>query len=78
MPDSGNHQPRIDATGDRPSRLQSTTAPAPVTPPTGAARVIIPYGTPVPEKPGFVTSRMPHAGYVDVWISPSGTPRSSV
>jgi hypothetical protein len=34
----------------------------------------VPYGTPVPGKPGFVTSPFsPNAGYVDVTGFPPGT-----
>jgi len=50
----------------------SQTPPPPVapTPPTRE----ISYGTPVPGKPGFVTSpHMPYAGYVDVRGFPPGT-----
>jgi hypothetical protein len=49
----------------------STPAPTPTT--TPAAREVA-YGTPVPGKPGFVTSpHSPYAGYVDVRGFPPGT-----
>ena len=49
-----------------PTPVAATNAPAP------AAN--IPYGTPVPGKPGFVTSpHAPYAGYVDVRGFPPGT-----
>jgi hypothetical protein len=43
-------------------------------PPTKRARRDLPYGIPVPNKPGFVTSPYaPKSGYVDVRGFPSGT-----
>ena len=49
-----------------------TPAPTPDTLATNATKDI-PYGTPVPGKPGFVTSpHAPYAGYVDVRGFPPG------
>ena len=51
----------------------SNSAPTPGPTPTTAAREVS-YGTPVPGKPGFVTSpHSPYAGYVDVRGFPPGT-----
>ena len=48
--------------------------PASVPPPIKNSKRDIPYGIPVPNKPGFVTSPYnPKAGYVDVRGFPSGT-----
>ena len=68
-------------TTDQPK--QETTTPQPP-PPTDTAKTQTgtaqpqkkdyPYGTPVPSKPGFVTSpHAPYAGYVDVRGFPPGT-----
>lgn len=53
----------------------SATAPTPTPAPTTAASTKeMSYGTPVPGKPGFVTSpHSPYAGYVDVRGFPPGT-----
>lgn len=56
----------------------ATTSQPPVrvasAPPTNNSKRDIPYGIPVPNKPGFVTSPYsPKAGYVDVRGFPSGT-----
>jgi hypothetical protein len=56
----------------------ATTSQPPVrpasAPPNKSSRRDIPYGIPVPNKPGFVTSPYsPKAGYVDVRGFPSGT-----
>lgn len=56
----------------------ATTSQPPVrvasVPPTKNSKRDIPYGIPVPNKPGFVTSPYsPKAGYVDVRGFPSGT-----
>jgi hypothetical protein len=56
----------------------ATTSQPPVriasAPPTKNSKRDIPYGIPVPNKPGFVTSPYsPKAGYVDVRGFPSGT-----
>lgn len=51
-------------------------SPTPTTVPGGASTTArdIGYGTPVPGKPGFVTSpHAPYAGYVDVRGFPPGT-----
>jgi len=51
-------EPSVDANGAPPG-------PTPTPQTTSASQV--PYGTPVPGKPGFVTSPYaPYAGYVDV------------
>ncbi len=51
----------------------ATPTPTPATMVTTTARDIS-YGTPVPGKPGFVTSpHAPYAGYVDVRGFPPGT-----
>jgi hypothetical protein len=51
-----------------------TPTPAPTLPPEPAASRDLSYGTPVPGKPGFVTSpHSPYAGYVDVRGFPPGT-----
>jgi len=48
-------------------------SPTPAPTPKAAAREMA-YGTPVPGKPGFVTSpHSPYAGYVDVRGFPPGT-----
>jgi hypothetical protein len=53
------------------------TAPTPTPPPDPAATTPernLQYGTPVPGKPGFVTSpHAPYAGYVDVRGFPPNT-----
>ena len=66
-------------TGDwwQPVASATTTSP-PVrpasVPPVKNSKLDIPYGIPVPGKPGFVTSPFaPKAGYVDVRGFPSGT-----
>lgn len=54
----------------------STAAPTPTPMPTPEpmAQRDLPYGTPVPGKPGFVTSpHSPYAGYVDVRGFPPAT-----
>jgi hypothetical protein len=52
-----------------PSNPFPTPTPVPVAPPRD-----LPYGTPVPGKPGFVTSpHSPTAGYVDVRGFPPGS-----
>ena len=57
------------ATNNTPSNPFLGTAPQPV-----AVARDLPYGTPVPGKPGFVTSpHSPTAGYVDVRGFPPGT-----
>lgn len=62
-----------------PPQSQPTVAPEPTvrsasTPPNGTIRRDFPYGVPVPNKVGFVTSPYaPRAGLVDVRGFPSGT-----
>lgn len=56
-----------------PTETVTTTPPAP-TPPPAPETKDYPYGTPVPGKPGFVTSpHAPYSGYVDVRGFPPGT-----
>ena len=51
-----------------------TPVPTPTPPPEPVASRDLSYGTPVPGKPGFVTSpHSPYAGYVDVRGFPPGT-----
>jgi cytoskeletal protein RodZ len=70
-------------TTDQQQPKQDATTPQPP-PPTDTAKTQAgaaqpqkkdyPYGTPVPNKPGFVTSpHAPYAGYVDVRGFPPGT-----
>src|SRR5437879_3510719 len=70
--------PTVDST------TVTDTTPAPPPPPsvrtekvtttTAPPRKDYPYGTPVPGKPGFVTSpHAPYSGYVDVRGFPPGT-----
>lgn len=55
------------------SSTASNPTPPPAATPAPAAREMA-YGTPVPGKPGFVTSpHSPYAGYVDVRGFPPGT-----
>jgi hypothetical protein len=61
-----------------PTPTVAASQPPPVrpasAPPTKSAKRDIPYGIPIPNKPGFVTSPYsPKAGYVDVRGFPSGT-----
>ena len=58
-----------------PSASTTSTPVRPASaPPTINSKRDIPYGIPVPNKPGFVTSPYaPKAGYVDVRGFPSGT-----
>lgn len=69
--------PAPPAPSPTPTPTASTTQP-PVrlasAPPIKNSKRDIPYGIPVPNKPGFVTSPYaPKAGYVDVRGFPSGT-----
>ncbi len=67
----------------RPPELKEpepTESPEPVTTRTASSvpaqqpRADLPYGVPVPNKPGFVISPYsPNAGYVDIRGFPSGT-----
>lgn len=62
------------ATTDVPVQLAAPVSPSPVAaraaasvPPAQRSRADLPYGVPVPNSPGFVTSPYsPHGGYVDV------------
>lgn len=60
-----------------PETLSVTDVPAPMPTPTPSPMVQsrdLPYATPVPGRPGFVTSpHAPYAGYVDVRGFPPGT-----
>ena len=54
--------------------VQPTPVANPTPPPAPAAPRDVSYGTPVPGKPGFVTSpHSPYAGYVDVRGFPPNT-----
>ena len=66
-----NATPKQDSLGNQPST--PITMPTPAPNPASASHEV-PYGTPVPGKPGFVTSpHSPYAGYVDVRGFPPGT-----
>jgi hypothetical protein len=74
---SADHPPAPPAPPPTPTPTATTSQP-PVrlasAPPTKNSKRDIPYGIPVPNKPGFVTSPYsPKAGYVDVRGFPSGT-----
>ncbi|MFN2622947.1 MAG: hypothetical protein ABR611_08895 [Chthoniobacterales bacterium] len=71
------YPPTPPPTMPTPTPSATTTSP-PVrpasVPPVKNSKLDIPYGIPVPGKPGFVTSPFaPKAGYVDVRGFPSGT-----
>ena len=72
-----DYPPTPAPTMPTPTPSATTTSP-PVrpasVPPVKNSKLDIPYGIPVPGKPGFVTSPFaPKAGYVDVRGFPSGT-----
>src|SRR6266480_3160159 len=72
-----DYPPTPAPTMPTPTPSAATTSP-PVrsasVPPVKNSKLDIPYGIPVPGKPGFVTSPFaPKAGYVDVRGFPSGT-----
>ena len=59
---------------DNPVPVESPTPAATAAPVKTTTRGDIPYGVPVPNKPGFVTSPYaPNQGYVDVRGFPPGT-----
>jgi hypothetical protein len=61
-------------TAPTPTPTQLTVRTAAGAPPTKGRRRDMPYGIPVPNKPGLVTSPYaPKSGYVDVRGFPSGT-----
>ena len=68
--------PPLTQTVEPPSTV---TPPAPAPPPPAPTPAVTetrnpPYGTPVPGKPGFVTSPYaPYSGYVDLRAFPPGT-----
>ena len=70
MPDaSAAANPSPSATPTQPSIRTATAAPA-----AKGEKRDVPYGIPVPNKPGFVTSPFaPNGGYVDVRGFASGT-----
>jgi hypothetical protein len=75
--EQGADYPPAPPTPPTPTATATTSQP-PVriasVPPTNNSKRDIPYGIPVPNKPGFVTSPYsPKAGYVDVRGFPSGT-----
>ncbi len=61
--------PGVSATPAQPSVRAATVAPE-----AKGGKRDVPYGIPIPNKPGFVTSPFaPNGGYVDVRGFPSGT-----
>lgn len=65
--------PTPDPYATPPPEPKESSVPTPSPSPTTTAREVA-YGTPVPGKPGFVTSpHSPYAGYVDVRGFPPGT-----
>jgi ABC-type Fe3+-hydroxamate transport system substrate-binding protein len=63
------NSPETNSVASSPANPFATPTPVPV-----AAPRDLPYGTPVPGKPGFVTSpHSPTAGYVDVRGFPPGS-----
>ena len=71
-------QPPAETQTTQETKPELTPPPPPETkPPQGSAPQVkkdYPYGTPVPGKPGFVTSpHAPYSGYVDVRGFPPGT-----
>ena len=65
--------PEITPTPTPAPEVLPTPANALPTPTPAGAIGTIPYGIPVPNKPGFVTSPHSSAGYVDVRGFPPGT-----
>jgi hypothetical protein len=83
-PSKGNNGTTVKRNDLRPPELkepEATESPEPVTTrtassvaPTQRPRTDLPYGVPVPNKPGFVVSPYsPNTGYVDIRGFPSGT-----
>jgi hypothetical protein len=78
---NGSTVQRNDVRPPEPKEPQATESSGPVTiratssvAPGQRSRADVPYGVPVPNKPGFVVSPYsPNAGYVDVRGFPSGT-----
>jgi hypothetical protein len=73
---TADHPPAPPAPPPTPTPTATTSQPPvrPASAPTTKTKRDIPYGIPVPNKPGFVTSPYsPKAGYVDVRGFPSGT-----
>jgi len=65
--------PAADASAQEPKPEEPSTPPTPPPPPV-VEKKDYPYGTAVPNKPGFVTSpHAPYSGYVDVRGFPPGT-----
>ncbi|CAN5541429.1 hypothetical protein BH09VER1_BH09VER1_24170 [soil metagenome] len=75
LTDETTPAPDATATPPQETAIEETTNPAPMPPPPtqASAPTNIPYGTPVPGKPGYVVSPFNQTGYVDVRGFPPGT-----